>query len=371
MIVLPSANGLVITSGVPVNSIVGAMDHKGRYLDVQTLPTLEWNIVDTGREQSPCTRGKCYLPSLELCHTYRLLTEHADGSTNITSLPTFDPSKHKELRAPRSPDASGVHMDMMYCEFKGCTIIVYGKVAKTPIGTNRFPGWDNVSKPARSFLSKGKGEGRSPSKGKDKGKGKTKGNNKGKGKGDQDDTPSREDQSKYDPKGPSEVPPTWRDKEYDDIPIVQKARPEDHYVEAYLQGTSDIPTFRVIWITSMGTTARSKLVSPNRFGDPKLWKTPDEDPEFWEPCRLDQGYATLTPGEDDCCRMCPNTDADELIPCAWCNSWAHYRCTYAVGPGRACASHFKVLNPLDKIVVARDDDPCCPSCTKGEASVSI
>ena len=161
------------------------------------------------------------------------------------------------------------------------------------------------------------------------------------------------------------VPPTWKDKEYDDIPIVQDARPADHYVEAYVQGTSDIPTFRVVWITSMGTLSRSNMVSPNRFGDSKLWKTPDEEPGFWEPCKLDQGYATLSPGEDDCCRMCPNTDAEELIPCAWCNSWAHYRCTYAVGPGRACASHFKVLNPLDKIVVARDDDPVVPAAQKG------
>ena len=260
MIILPSPNGLVITSGVPVNSIVGAVDNKGRHLDVQTLKTLEWKIVDTPREQSPCNRGKCYLPSLELCHTYRLLTEHADGSPNITSLRPFDPSKHKELRAPRSPDA-GVHLDMMYCEFKGCAIMVYGKVAKPPIGTNRFPGWDHVSRPARSFMSKGKGGGRSPSKG--KGKGQT----KGKGKGDQDDTPSREDRSKHDPIGPCVVPLVWKDKEYDDIPIVQDARPAEHYVEAYLQGTSDIPTFRVVWITSMGTTSRSKVVSPNRFGD--------------------------------------------------------------------------------------------------------
>ena len=359
MIILPSGNGLVITSGVPVRSIVGAVDNKGRHLDVQTLKSLEWKVADAPREQPPCTRGKCYLPSLEICHAYRLLTEHADGSPNITSLPAFDPSKHKDLRAPRSPDATGVHLDMMHCEFKGCAIMVYGKIARPPIGTNQFPGWDPVSRPARSYMGKGKGSGKYP------GKGKAKGQGKGKGKGDRDDTLSREDRTKSDPKGPNVVPPTWKDKEYDDIPIVQDARPADHYVEAYLQGTSDIPTFRVVWITSMGTMPRSKLVSPNRFGDSKLWKTPDEEPEFWEPCKHDQGYATLSPGEDDCCRMCPNTDAEELIPCAWCNSWAHYRCTYAVGPGRACASHFKVLNPLDKIVVARDDDLLVPHAQKG------
>ena len=64
MIILPSPNGLVITSGVPVNSIIGATDHKGRHLDVQTLKSMEWKVVDTPREQTPCSRGKCYLPSL-------------------------------------------------------------------------------------------------------------------------------------------------------------------------------------------------------------------------------------------------------------------------------------------------------------------
>ena len=91
-----------------------------------------------------------------------------------------------------------------------------------------------------------------------------------------------------------------------------------------------------------------------------MWKTPDQDAEFWEPCKQGYDYLTLTPGDDDCCRMCPDTDAEELIPCAWCNSWAHYRCTCAVGPGRACASHFKVVSPLDKIVLARSDDPMVP-----------
>ena len=362
MIVLQTAHGLVITSGVPVNSVVGAADSKGRHLDVQSLASLEWKVVDTPREQSPCNRGRCYLPSLELCHGYRYLTEHVDGSHTITSLPVFDPSKHKESRAHRALDSTGTHTDMLYCEFKGCTIMVYGKIAKTPIGTNLFPGWDPMAKPARPYAGKGKGKGQD----KGKGKGQGKGQGKGKGKGKRDDTPSADDKTKFDPKGPNVVPSAWKDKEYDDIPIVQDAKPADHYVEAYLQGATEIPTFRVVWIASMGTMGRPKRISPNRFGEFKLWKTPAEEPEFWEPCKQGGGYATLTPGEDDCCRMCPNTDADELLPCVWCNSWAHYRCTYAVGPGRACASHFKVLNPLDKVVVARDDDSLVPDNQKGK-----
>ena len=70
------------------------------------------------------------------------------------------------------------------------------QVAKPPIGTNVFPGWVSDSRPARSFMSKGKGTG----------KGKGKGKHKGKRKGDQDDTPSREDRTKSDPIGPCVIP---------------------------------------------------------------------------------------------------------------------------------------------------------------------
>ena len=223
----------------------------------------------------------------------------------------------------------------------------------------------------RKDKGKDKGNDKGSGKGKDKstseprpadlptkGKGRGRGRGTGKGKPEEDTSP------KPDPKGPNVVPETWRNKVYDDIPIVQDARPSEDHVAAYVQGTADVPTFRVVWVTSVGTTKREVQVSPSKFKDPLLWNTPDESPEFWKPCHDGNQYVTLTPGDDDCCRMCPDTDADELLPCAWCNSWAHYRCTCAVGPGRACASHCKVVNPLDKMVVGRDDDPTVPTTTK-------
>ena len=76
MITLQSANGLIITSVVPVKSVVGALDHRGRILDVLTLPTLQWEVADSPREQVPCGRGICYLPSLEVFHAYRVATEN-------------------------------------------------------------------------------------------------------------------------------------------------------------------------------------------------------------------------------------------------------------------------------------------------------
>ena len=250
----------------------------------------------------------------------------------------------------------------MHANFLLLSVVDFSIIGSSPspgMFARQNPGTDSKGK------SKGKGKGKGNGKGngneKDiilgasapdprpadqaaKGKGKHKGKGTGKGKSEsREATQSKEDQaSRPDPKGPNVAPGNWKDNAYDAIPIVQHARPSDDYVAAYVQGTSDIPTFRVEWITSTGTTKRGVQVSPNRFKDTHLWSTPNENADFWSPCHDGQHSVTLTPGDDDCCRMCPNTDAEELILCSWCNSWAHYRCTYAVGPRRACASHFKV-----------------------------
>ena len=155
MIVLPTTDRLIKTSGVPLRSIVGAMDHKGRHLDLKSLTTLLWQPTSSQGEQAPYQRGLCYLPSLEVFREYRVTAEHTEGAGHLLELPAFVPSQHKNLRANRSPDAAGTHPDMLYCEFKGCTIIVYGKIGKCPVGSNSFPGWDTTTRPARQTAGTG------------------------------------------------------------------------------------------------------------------------------------------------------------------------------------------------------------------------
>ena len=129
-----------------------------------------------------------------------------------------------------------------------------------------------------------------------KGNSTDEGKSTGKGKSESRDEPhSREDKpSRSDPKGPNRVPESWKNKTYDEIPIVQSARPSDDCVAAYVQGAGDIPTFRVVWITSEGATKREVQVSPNKFKDNNHWSTPMEQPDFWSPllrwprlCHLD------------------------------------------------------------------------------------
>ena len=60
------------------------------------------------------------------------------------------------------------------------------------------------------------------------------------------------------------------------------------------------------------------------------------------------------------CRFCLGLIVSEILPCCWRNSWMHLRCSRSVSPGKACASHSDVLNPLRKIIVARKDDNVMP-----------
>ena len=169
------------------------------------------------------------MPSLEVFHEYRVAAEHTDGTGHLLELPAFVPSHHKNLRADRSPDAAGTHPEMLYCEFKGCSIMVYGKIGKCPVGASRFPGWESIARPARitpgadpKGQPKGKGKGKSKDKSADKPpKGKSKGRGKGAGKG----KPEEDKPSKPDPKGPNVIPKDWKDCTYDQIPLSKMHAP--------------------------------------------------------------------------------------------------------------------------------------------------
>ena len=108
----------------------------------------------------------------------------------------------------------------------------------------------------------------------------------------------------------------------------------------------------------------------NKAGDPRLWDPTDT--EFWSVCHQTEtgqgdsvNYSTLSPSENTRCRLCPSARVNELVPCCWCDSWIHWRCSYTTKSGRACASHFHVTNPLDKVIVTRSDDETVPTEHRG------
>ena len=126
---------------------------------------------------------------------------------------------------------------------------------------------------------------------------------------------------------------------------------------AFKHGSHGNPIFGRAWIISDAPDRRTRVLD-NQVGDPRLWDPSDE--EFWSLCRTGEPEEqalnknrVLIPREDMRCTLCPQARSQELIPCCWCDSWVHWRCSYAVKSGRACASHFDVLSVMDKIVVTR------------------
>ena len=126
MVICDHPDTPVITSGVPVCSIVGARDHLGRYIDVSSLTTLLWKVRDQAPvEQSTCNRGQCMVPSLERVHDYTLAMSLVQDRTptssaqRIVDFPTCVPENYNKSRGTRVYDQSMVTSDITYCDFKG------------------------------------------------------------------------------------------------------------------------------------------------------------------------------------------------------------------------------------------------------------
>ena len=132
-----------------------------------------------------------------------------------------------------------------------------------------------------------------------------------------------------------------------------------------LQSTSQVPAFGRYSIP-FADDIRENRVLDNPMGHEHLWSPPTNS--FWEVCRnknkvLQYGMAASHKE----CALCVGAKAFELVPCCWCNNWIHVRCSYAVPEGRACASHFDVVNPLDKQAIASKMDEVVPEERRGRS----
>ena len=126
-----------------------------------------------------------------------------------------------------------------------------------------------------------------------------------------------------------------------------------------LQSSSQVPAFGRYSIP-FAEEVRENRVLDNPMGHEHLWSPPTNP--FWEVCRnknkvLQYGMAASHKE----CALCVGAKAFELVPCCWCTNWIHLRCSYAVPEGRACASHFDVVNPLDKQIIASKWDDAVPN----------
>ena len=190
------------------------------------------------------------------------------------------------------------------------------------------------------------------------------------------DSPKRQREQTEDPEkkrirkgGPPAIPPSWRNRPASEL-VMSFTSPEvqDGYTLVVLQSTSQVPAFGRYSIP-FADDIRENRVLDNPMGHEHLWAPPTNP--FWEVCRnknkvLQYGMAASHKE----CALCVGAKAFELVPCCWCNNWIHVRCSYAVPEGRACASHFDVVNPLDKQVIASRIGRSGPQRTQRAISLS-
>ena len=187
------------------------------------------------------------------------------------------------------------------------------------------------------------------------------------------ETPKRQREQTEEPEkkrirkgGPSAIPPSWRNHPSEDL-VMSFASPEvpDGHIIVVLPSLSQLPAFGRYSIP-VATAVREERVYDNPMGHDHLWSPPTNS--FWDPCRNKKKVIQCGSAASHTeCALCPGAKAFELVPCCWCTNWIHLRCSYAVPAGRACASHFDVVNPLDKQVVSSMGDDTIPEQWKGRS----
>ena len=159
--------------------------------------------------------------------------------------------------------------------------------------------------------------------------------------------------------GPACLPESWRNRSPSSM-IMSFDMPErdDGSMVIFYQANSQLPAFGR-YVIECSEQERPNRVLNNPMGAESLWAPQTASP--WDVCKKDnENYRFDTAENHGECALCKGAKATELVPCCWCTNWVHLRCSYAVPSGRACASHFDVQNPLEKQVVACNDDPLVP-----------
>ena len=372
----------MLTTGIPLESIVCVRDHVGSYLDPITLDTMVWTFYPPRADEPvipiDVETGLCKMPTMERWHCVMTDAERENSAElHLLDWRPYVKESGDPYLSLRRTEQNPTDKALTLSEWNGMKIWQIATIPPNIEETTEPRKWlysqsgvnyltdktereaDRSRTPARD--AKGRG-------GKGKGSGK-----KGKKPVKVTGAPEGEELERvgrrYFP-GPATLPEAWREKKPEELvmsgPI--DANP-GRATMAFKQGPNGIPIFKRTWLVSEAPV-RATRVLENKAGDPRLWDPTDT--EFWSVCHQTEtgqgdsvNYSTLSPNADTRCRLCPSARVSELVPCCWCDSWIHWRCSYTTKSGRACASHFHVTNPLDKVIITRSDDETVPAEHRG------
>ena len=275
-------NTWVLTTGIPLESIVLIRDHVGSYLDTSTLDTLTWKFLPPSLEE-PVTlidveQGKCIMRTLERWHC--VLTDTEKGSS--PSLHLFDWTPYQKgsgdpylsLRRieHNPPDAA-----LTLSEWNGMKV---WQIATIPplTGISTDPGKWRYTQSGINYLTdsvvREVDRSRTPARG-DKGKGELKGKGFGKkGKKPAKVTGALEAEDidrvgkRYFP-GPATLPEAWREKKPEEL-VMSGSIDENpgRATMAFKQGPNGIPIFKRSWLVSDALVRASRILENKKRETP-------------------------------------------------------------------------------------------------------
>ena len=364
----------MLTTGIPLESIVLIRDHVGSCLDPLTLDTLSWKYLLPAAEE-PVTlidveTGICKMPTMERWHCLLTKAERENSpELHLFDWRPYSKGSGDPYLSLRHTEDNPTDVALTLSEWNGMKI---WQIATIPpsLRDATGPGKWLYSQSGMNYLTDSmvREVDRSRTPARDE---RGRGGSKGKGSGRKGKKPVRllvpqkVRMLKELEGGISQVQQISR--KHGEKGNLRNLLCQDLLMriqEGQQQGPNGIPIFKRTWLVS-DAPVRAARVLENKAGDPRLWDPTNT--EFWSVCHQAtpiQGdtpsYHTLSPDPDTRCRLCPSARANELVPCCWCESWVHWRCSYTTKSGRACASHFHVTNPLDKVIVTRSDDETVP-----------
>ena len=322
----------------------------GSCLDPSTMDTMTWSFLPPTEEETNLTidveQGVRVMPTTERWHCVLTQTE-ANTSPNLH---LFDWQPYQKgwgdpYLSMRNVEDNPPDKALTLSEWFGMKIWQIATIS--PVHSAQMTGGLEASRNWRysqagiKYLTEGqvREADRSrtplrPGKGKDDPKGKGSGK-KGKKPAKVISTREGEDVERvgkrYFP-GPATLPEAWREKPAEKLVTSGSIEPNPgRATMIYKQGPNGIPIFRRSWAVSDAPIRKTRVLE-NKAGDCRLWDPTDK--EFWSVCQHavppqdgSTSYLTLSPGNESRCRLCPSARTNELVPCCWCESWVHWRCS--------------------------------------------
>ena len=294
-----SASQWILTTGLPIASIVMVRDHLGNCFDMSTMTMMEWKFLPTTNDEpvtlNDLVQKECIMPTCERWHCVMTEKEKAiSEGIHLLDWQPYHKSWGEEYLSLRHADTNPPEKALALAEWVGSKVWHVAVISPTPPEEPQetVKWWYNPSglnylsshgarddDRSRTPLRKGKGKGDPNESPKGKGPGK-KGKKPAKIIGQKEKNRNELVGSSFQVQQHFQNPGEKRNlKKLLCRALVKRDLDEPPWCSS--KGRMESPIFRRSWISS-DAPVRTTRVLDNRAGDPRLWDPSDTD--FWSVC---------------------------------------------------------------------------------------